>query len=663
MISDNFFYNFSNSWQRVTSFSEYIHHLNNLILKFIISHIASYSFVRKLMENPPSVNSNTQIISDITFESSDLKKYIDYVHQEDKHPAIITFIENANYEELFEFDSDGSVTNSLIHWICFHNQSKLLDVFLKRKHAIIEPIQMYPILNIFLLKSGVLNATPLHWACRQGAIDIVLHLLTWIDQNCEFDDQKTVIYTLFSCMDEQGFSPFTCAVLSKEDFISFSILTGCDRFELLEKPDTDGHTVFHWMGYHGIYNMILPFADQNQIDLIKLLTKPDNEGFTPLHWAACKGHYYSTLLPFLNILKKSLSYDEISVELYKKNNENYSVFDYARMHDKTLWIYRQIKPKSKLWSLLFSTLTLSTVTFGILFPWYVYIIVLPISVFMSIQSIQYLYAGERNSTIVQQGLYLSGLVLNSGAIGLILFLTMYNDIHQHTFLIVFFISSLIIMYYNFFKTWNEVPKMPRLIDELHLRNLVVTLYSKDMLNRDNICTACVARKALRSKHCRELGICVPKFDHFCPWTSSVIGHHNHKYFYLFVTALLTTCISYILLSLAYLYDTADNENEELLSCTNKDRSPLLISICNGGLFHPVYFAFCIWILMNMLWSIFVWGSHTFLILCNMTTNEHINRGRFFYMNHVNVEMKKEDSDIELLEPKHPRTYLQNGYIP
>ncbi len=47
------------------------------------------------------------------------------------------------------------------------------------------------------------------------------------------------------------------------------------------------------------------------------------------------------------------------------------------------------------------------------------------------------------------------------------------------------------------------------------------------------CKWCAKFKPDRAHHCRVLGRCVLKMDHHCPWIYNTVGHHNHKYYYVY----------------------------------------------------------------------------------------------------------------------------------
>ncbi|XP_014559640.1 hypothetical protein COCVIDRAFT_35151 [Bipolaris victoriae FI3] len=56
------------------------------------------------------------------------------------------------------------------------------------------------------------------------------------------------------------------------------------------------------------------------------------------------------------------------------------------------------------------------------------------------------------------------------------------------------------------------------------------------------CDKCHNWKPDRTHHCKELGRCVRKMDHYCPWAGGIIGESTHKFFMQFVAygALYTT---------------------------------------------------------------------------------------------------------------------------
>jgi len=60
------------------------------------------------------------------------------------------------------------------------------------------------------------------------------------------------------------------------------------------------------------------------------------------------------------------------------------------------------------------------------------------------------------------------------------------------------------------------------------------------------CIHCQLWKPPRSSHCKELGGCVLRMDHFCPWVDNCVGYRNHKSFMLFLMYSVITLIDFLI---------------------------------------------------------------------------------------------------------------------
>ncbi|KAK9859705.1 hypothetical protein MYU51_013945 [Penicillium brevicompactum] len=86
-----------------------------------------------------------------------------------------------------------------------------------------------------------------------------------------------------------------------------------------------------------------------------------------------------------------------------------------------------------------------------------------------------------------------------------------------------------------------------------------SFYTKDVFvcqedGRPLWCSTCCQYKTDRAHHCRELGRCVRKMDHFCPWVGGVVSETSFKFFIQFV---VYTCIYCTFALIVSAYFTAE----------------------------------------------------------------------------------------------------------
>ncbi|KAI4611757.1 hypothetical protein J4E83_008008 [Alternaria metachromatica] len=66
------------------------------------------------------------------------------------------------------------------------------------------------------------------------------------------------------------------------------------------------------------------------------------------------------------------------------------------------------------------------------------------------------------------------------------------------------------------------------------------------------CERCHNWKPDRAHHCKELGRCVKKMDHYCPWAGGIIAETTHKFFMQFVAyASLYTTFTWIVVAIFF----------------------------------------------------------------------------------------------------------------
>lgn len=59
-------------------------------------------------------------------------------------------------------------------------------------------------------------------------------------------------------------------------------------------------------------------------------------------------------------------------------------------------------------------------------------------------------------------------------------------------------------------------------------------YDDVMYSAENVCKTCGFEKPARSKHCKVMKACVPKYDHYCIWLNQAVGAGNYRWFLLFL---------------------------------------------------------------------------------------------------------------------------------
>jgi palmitoyltransferase ZDHHC2/15/20 len=79
--------------------------------------------------------------------------------------------------------------------------------------------------------------------------------------------------------------------------------------------------------------------------------------------------------------------------------------------------------------------------------------------------------------------------------------------------------------------WAFSPMRP--LSELEKKTVGFCVETKHNGSKRN-CRKCLIWKPDRTHHCRELGTCVLRLDHYCMFVNNSIGYSNHKYFLLFL---------------------------------------------------------------------------------------------------------------------------------
>ncbi|KAJ1458328.1 ankyrin repeat-containing domain protein [Pelagophyceae sp. CCMP2097] len=119
-----------------------------------------------------------------------------------------------------------------------------------------------------------------------------------------------------------------------------------------------------------------------------------------------------------------------------------------------------------------------------------------------------------------------------------------------------------------------------------------------------LCHSCHIQKPLRSKHCKVRRKCVLLFDHFCPYVGNTVGMYNYRFFYLYCAAFTASAVQWQVLAVMY-HRRVGHIDKTLLAAQ-------------------------LWFGPFILFGCAMVAYHTQLVVQNLSTNEHINMGRYEY---------------------------------
>lgn len=83
--------------------------------------------------------------------------------------------------------------------------------------------------------------------------------------------------------------------------------------------------------------------------------------------------------------------------------------------------------------------------------------------------------------------------------------------------------------------------------------------------RPKFCAYCANWKTDRAHHCRELGRCVARMDHFCPWAGGVVAETTYKFFVQFVSYAALYCTVVVAVTAAYVKEVRDQHRDQAIA--------------------------------------------------------------------------------------------------
>ncbi|KAJ2931938.1 hypothetical protein H1R20_g5163, partial [Candolleomyces eurysporus] len=462
---------------------------------------------------------------------------------------------------------------------------------------------------------GDLVATPMQWAARNGYLYII-HLL--IAHNAD----PTIT-------DSQGYNTLHLVTHSS------SIMP---LLYLLHQPinvdsrDSQGHTSLMWAAYQG---------DALSVDLLlRHGANPnlkDDAGLTSLHWAVVRGNKVC----IRRLVEKGADLSakdgedrtprDMAIELkslgaWKRALEEGGMNEYGVKRSKPL-SDRNTKIAIFILPTIFFYLIFMTLS---ILPWYTGILLAMAEFFGMHHFVTRVLLNNNTYTdSVNQTPYFAGIITASIIWVVFSWATrLLQQAESHSLSHLMFALSVGLCAYNFFRAITLDPgTCPKPASDDELKQIIEDLASEGRLNGQTFCIQCMARKPLRSKHCRVCDKCIARSDHHCPWVWNCVGSNNHRQFLLFVTTLVTGIGLFDYLTYAYFTNSTISTNPQDISPS----CPLPTEICAMTTYDPFLVGVAFWATLQLTWTSVLLASQFWQVARQMTTLEVSNLGRYGFM--------------------------------
>lgn len=498
-------------------------------------------------------------------------------------------------EKGYDVNQRDSENVTLLHWASINNRKDIMSFFIDHG-AEIDAI------------GGELQATPLHWATRQGHLDAVVILMnagadstirdaegcSCIHLAAQFGHTALVAYFIArgvspDLVDRVGMTPLMWAVwkVCSLDPTRLLLTLGAS----INLIDHQGNTALHWAILSRNASAISTLILQGHASL----HTPNNRGETPL----------SMLQSQVGSIWVSPKVSDVIKEHSESKSNN--------------CLYRITHDKRMRWWCMVGTPFMAFYIAGAILGTNLIVIIkvfLLVCLYIVIHYAAQVLYDDRLMSLLPLSIYLSTKAW--------FYFTWLIYVAPVTpfFLTIFFLASSLLLWYCFIKSWLGDAGVVNTSQQLQFRTILeLAEQGPGSFEPSSFCSACLVRRPLRSKHCAVCNYCVARFDHHCPWVANCIGAKNHKHFIGFLASLIIMCMQLLYGSIKYWQNTSSCK---VATSDSYWKSIILIGQCNtwvawvavNALFHSI------WVFMLLVCQIYQ-------ISClGMTTNERMNRGRY-----------------------------------
>jgi len=482
---------------------------------------------------------------------------------------------------------------TILHWAAINNRLEIARYYIS-EGAVVDVL------------GGDLMATPLHWAIREGHLQMVVLLM-----RCGADP---------AVRDSEGCAALHVAVqCGFTSIVSYLIAKGTDP----NLYDGKGKTALMWaamkvFGVDPTRALISLYANVNQKDF-------QNRN-TPLHWACTSQNTNVITL----LIKGGADLDAI-------NAKGETPLDIAQQKSNN-WIVGRIKEARKdqgldleedIWKRFLYKKSFQQ-KFVFLLPFFVVFLIgiifeAPInSWLLKLALILILYGCLHGLTLVcvRQMDYMSCFLIAISCATK--FWTYFTSIFfyiptTYSFIsLLFYFTCSSLMLYFFYKVVKSDPGFIA-VHEDDKKRMIVHMAETNTLRQDSICSTCLIAKPLRSKHCSITNKCVARYDHYCPWVLNAIGSGNHHYFVAYLASLFLILFWHVLAAFRYWSSTHIHGDDVVFIdklMYQLKATPWVNWIFINTVFH------LIWVTLLLLSQLYQ------MVWLGLTTNERINAYRY-----------------------------------
>ncbi|CAF1047249.1 unnamed protein product [Adineta ricciae] len=492
------------------------------------------------------------------------------------------------YPSLASTPVNGNIT--LLHWAAINNHVEIAKYLISKRADV----------NAF---GGELNSTPLHWAIRDGVLEMVVFLLSQQAQPSLFDGE--------------GYSALHLAsMFGHTEIVAYLIAKG-ENIDLLDK--------------HGMTPLMHSVSRSRSRDPTQLLIRlgsqvnyqnPTNK-CTPLHYAIMAVNREA-----IRILLQSGAHIDI------RNADNETAYDVASRQPESRYLtylltenqpsnsnlpkYLQFSKSSRrLGTKLSPYLLIFFIAF--IFQWNISLIykgVLCLALFLAANGYMMIFFDNKVDRYLPISIAQASIFW--------LYVCYFYYLLPYVHFIPYTIFPIVICTYLSWSNYYLAEKCdPGFIhgNRDQVNRTICQLVEQNLFDYSNFCTACLIRRPLRSKHCKECQRCVSKFDHHCPWIDNCVGEKNLRYFtgFLFFTPI---CLALYLYG-AYLYY---RDHCHLFSSESILQGLSVAYTCTPAVLFFTGLAF-----LHITWISGLCLTILYQIASGYTTNEKMNFWRYKYL--------------------------------